>query len=156
MWVEQRIGPFRAGKAIEFPVLINKDSNFGFTYVRIGIQAPQAPIVTETRTINYNQYQKEEEKLSPIIASPTRTVNNYDIDNTHCFSNGIKIEDTTGVDNMHIFKVGRSSSGTEIRMNAGEVIEFTDMNFPEYFKVTPMQNEDAYTIIEIQYFDDPT
>ena len=30
-----------------------KDSNYGLKYVRIGIQAPQSPYVTETRPIYY-------------------------------------------------------------------------------------------------------
>lgn len=189
MWVEQRIGPFKKKEEIfiKFPLLETKDSNYGLKYVRIGIQAPQSPYVTETRPIYYidpttkdlnygnmsgviykkannSQEKKTIYKNSipvphnfPRITLPTRTINNYDVNKTHCFSNGILIDSTSHVDKMHEFQIGTSTdSGWPILIGAGEVVEFNDMGFIEYFKIRPLQDEDAYTIIEIQYFDDPT
>lgn len=188
MWVEQRVGPFTKGEVIKFPLLSSRDSNNGLKYVRIGIQAPQSPYVTETRPVKYTEnsqttlgittYKKADgtavteyepdgrrkknrwtdpitaPHIFPHLQDPTRTTNSYDIDNTHCFINGVDIEDESYVEYMHSFEIGTGNSGPAFYINAGEVLEFNDMSRIEYFKVKPLQDEDAYTIIEIQYIDE--
>lgn len=49
MWIDQRVGPFKAGKPIEFYEFTKKDSAkiYGKKYVRVGIQSPQAPLLSE-------------------------------------------------------------------------------------------------------------
>lgn len=159
MWVEQMIGPFRKGieyeKYITFPFLQNLSNNIEehlrTRYVRLGIQAPQAPYITEARDINYKEKIKDGNYYAPGIIEPAREENPYRIDNTHCFVNGIEIEDGRKYP-CHSFKV-LTSDGSFI-MNPGEVLEFQDLDWPDYFKIVPLQDEDEYTIIEIQYLED--
>lgn len=191
MWTEQIIGPFRKGKeyyidtGLNFPFLDERSSNYGLKYVRIGIQAPQSPYVTETRKIVYyntleDQGQKPplfpEEDGHPRLPESLKKEIQLEGNKTKVFTewvkaynyiDGVKLSDQASniEKNMHSFRIGISAtSGTgtgnliwyTFAINAGEVLEFADLSYPQYFKVQPLQDEDAYTIIEIQYLDDPT
>ena len=140
MWVQQRIGPFPPGKVIVFPGLKRKEerNTYPYKYIRIGIQSPQSPWITEARNINYN-----------LIDSVTKK---------SLIDSGIKIEDDASeIKNMNGFYIGTDgNSGPLFFINPNEIIEFENLEEIEYFKVIPMKAVDAYTIIEIQYLNDKT
>lgn len=121
MWVAQRIGPFKFNpeepKSIDFTADFGEISDYnqiyGRKYVRIGIQAPQSPYVTE-------------------VDNPGN-------------SKSFKA-------NMNRFKINTDSG--DYAINENEILEFGNLANAKYFKVTPLQDMDAYTIIEIQLMEE--
>lgn len=117
MWVSQRVGPFKANAVINFPDF-NEDSfvlSYGKKYVRVGIQAPQSPWISEV-------WDPSDEKSEFV-----QQMNRFQID--------------TGNDKS-------------FAINANEILEFCDLSSVEYFKVKPLQDMDAYTIVEIQLMEE--
>lgn len=117
MWVSQRIGPFPAGKKIIFPNFINSSDytqSYNKKYVRVGVQAPQSPYITE-------------------VDNPT--------------------ENSAFKSNMNQFEFD-INVGNPMVINENEILEFGDLSAAEYIKVTPLQDMDVYTIIEIQLLEE--
>ena len=117
MWVSQRVGPFKAGQKIRFPDFTDSTDyvqTYNKKYVRIGIQAPQSPYITE-------------------VDNPT--------------------ENRAFKDNMNRFELD-INIGNSMVINENEILEFGDLSAAEYIKVTPLQDMDAYTIIEIQLLEE--
>ena len=105
MQIVQATGPFTAGTPINFnyPAVASV-----FRYVKVGVQTPQAPPITEIE--NFNE--------------------------------------------MYRFGIGTDNSmTTNFYINANDVLEFDDFYTINQFKIIPLQDMDAYTIVEIGFSD---
>ena len=108
MQIVQAVGPFKAGERIEFDY---PDPKYTFRYIKVGVQAPQVPPITE-------------------------------VDN---------------ISQMIRFSIGTSSVNTRNNLfyiNANDILEFEDFYSVREFNIRPLQDMDAYTIVEVAFSDE--
>ena len=128
MYIIKKTGPFKANQWINFSPPSN---NYTYNYVQLGIQAPQSPLPSQ---------QRKNLQDGNVF---------YGYNYTNRFAilldenwNGITEGSTPNKKNRFI-------------INANEILEFEDLSSATCFQIIPFQDMDAYTIIEIQFSDNP-